>query len=192
VTPLAPVLPKIGRIVSRIAELALVVAVAVLISLWQWDRLRLLVPFGQSAAREDAPVQSLPLEQSQPRETTAKPEESNGSSRPSLATGEQAPTEVEKSAVKSSGAPLTEAHGTGEDPAPPAIEIRRKAIEDRIETAIRNRAVGGVKVSFVDDTAYLAGEVISHNQKAAAERAARAIPEVKQVRSSISVMWNRG
>jgi hypothetical protein len=189
--PRPPSSPRTGRIVTRIAGLSLALALPVLIVLWQLDRLPLLIPFGQSPAREDALVQSVPLEQSQPRETT-QPEGSNGPSRPSLAVSEHSPTDLEKDPVKSHDIGLAEAEGNGEDQAHLSTEVRRKAIEDRIDTAIRNRAVGGVKVSFVDDTAYLAGEVISHNQKAAAERAARAVPEVKRVRSSISVMWNRG
>jgi hypothetical protein len=187
----SPSPPRTGRIVTRIAGLSLALALPVLIALWQLDRLRPLIPFGESRAQEDAPVHSVPLEQSQPRETTQR-KDSNGSSRSSAVVSEHSPAELEREAIESHGIGLTEAEGNVKDQSRLSNEVRRKAIEDRIDTAIRNRAVGGVKVSFVDDTAYLAGEVISHNQKAAAERAARAIPEVKHVRSSISVMWNRG
>jgi hypothetical protein len=119
-------------------------------------------------------------------------EGSNGSSRPAPAIGEQAPPAPEERVIDSRSVEQEETENKGEGQARFSPEVRRKTIENRIDTAIRNRAVTGVKVSFVDETAYLAGEVISHNQKAAAERAARAIPEVKQVRSSIAVMWNRG
>jgi hypothetical protein len=179
--------PRTKRIVAGMAGLSLVVALPVLIALWQLDRLRFLIAFAESPAREDPPVQSVPLEPSQPSETT---ERDDRPEQPSHAVDERPPADVERDAVQNHGIGVAEADGNGEDQ-PPSTEVQRKAIEDRIDTAIRNRAVGGVKVSFIDDTAYLAGEVISHNQKAAAERAARAIPEVKRVRSSISVMWNR-
>jgi hypothetical protein len=191
-TPPARSLPKIGRIVARTAELSLVLAVVVLISLWQLDRLRSLNPFPQSLAREGVPV---PPSESPPQsQDGAAPqvEDSNGSNRPSPSVGEPPLPDREKIAAETGHTGLTAPDSVAEDQARFSPEIKRKAIEDRIDTAIRNRAVAGVKVSFVDDTAYLDGEVISHNQKAAAERAARAIPEVKRVRSSISVMWNRG
>ncbi|MGH7772379.1 MAG: AAA family ATPase, partial [Candidatus Binatia bacterium] len=67
------------------------------------------------------------------------------------------------------------------------LEIRRRKIELKINQAIRNRAIAGVEVSFMKGTAYLEGQVETENQKTAAEQAARSVPEVKEVRSSISL-----
>jgi hypothetical protein len=182
---------RTGRIVARIAGLSLALVLPLLVVLWQPDRLRLPIPFAQSPVREDPSNRSVPLEEPQPRE--AKPfEDSNGSRRPAPAGDSYSRAGVETDADQSHGTGFTDAAGNGEDQAQLSTEAWRKAVEYRIDTAIRNRAVGGVTVSFVDETAYLGGEVISHNQKAAAERAARAVPEVKRVRSSISVMWNKG
>jgi hypothetical protein len=80
---------------------------------------------------------------------------------------------------------------TDRDPAAPTSSPQ-KAMESQIGKAINQRAVEGVLVSFVNDTAYLTGAVLSEKQKAAAEEAARNVPGVKRVQSSISVKWASG
>lgn len=66
-------------------------------------------------------------------------------------------------------------------------ELKRQKIELKIHEAIRRRAITGVTVSFVGGKAHLKGRVDTEGQKSAAEKAARSIPGVKQVRSSIEV-----
>ena len=68
-------------------------------------------------------------------------------------------------------------------------ELKRQKIELQIHEAIRRRAIAGVTVSFVGDTAHLKGRVDTESQKSAAEKAARAIAGVKEVRSSIEVSF---
>jgi osmotically-inducible protein OsmY len=55
----------------------------------------------------------------------------------------------------------------------------------QIIQAIRNRAITGVEVSVIDQTAYLDGHVETETQKFAAERAARDVPGVEYVRNRI-------
>jgi BON domain len=66
-------------------------------------------------------------------------------------------------------------------------ELKRQKIEFQIHEAIRLRAISGVTVYFVPDTAHLKGRVDTASQKSAAEKAARSIRGVKEVRSSIEV-----
>lgn len=68
--------------------------------------------------------------------------------------------------------------------------IRKKKIELAVDNAISNRAIDGVSVSFVDGTVYLDGEVATERQRLAAERAARSVPDVKQVRNRLSVKFS--
>jgi osmotically-inducible protein OsmY len=68
--------------------------------------------------------------------------------------------------------------------------IRKKKIELAVDNAISNRAIDGVNVSFVDGTVYLDGEVATERQRLAAERAARSVPDVKQVRNRLSVKFS--
>jgi general secretion pathway protein A len=63
----------------------------------------------------------------------------------------------------------------------------RKRVELQIYKAIHNRAISGVEVAFVNGRAYLDGRVDSENQRLAADRAARSVPEVKQVRNRITI-----
>jgi hypothetical protein len=74
----------------------------------------------------------------------------------------------------------------------PLKTASQKKVEDEIDKAIHRRAVNGVYVAFVNDTAYLTGSVLSEKQKAAAEEAARKVRGVKRVQSSISVKWQTG
>jgi hypothetical protein len=66
-------------------------------------------------------------------------------------------------------------------------ELKRQKIEFQIHEAIRLRAISGVTVYFVHDTAHLQGRVDTASQKSAAEKAARSIRGVNEVRSSIEV-----
>lgn len=68
-------------------------------------------------------------------------------------------------------------------------EAERRRVQKEIEEAIANRGVTGVAVAFINGTVFLAGEVQTTSQRAAAEQAARRMPEVKDVRSRISVRW---
>jgi hypothetical protein len=64
---------------------------------------------------------------------------------------------------------------------------KRRRLELEIDKAIRLRAISGVTVDFVGDTARLKGRVATENQKAAAEQAARGVPGVKNVRNFIAI-----
>ena len=75
---------------------------------------------------------------------------------------------------------------------PSAVELRRKRVEHAIEQAIQNRAIEGVSVSVIGSTVYLTGQVETERQRAAAEQAARGIPEAGNIRSSISVRETKG
>ncbi|HXV84857.1 MAG TPA: BON domain-containing protein [Candidatus Binatia bacterium] len=66
-------------------------------------------------------------------------------------------------------------------------ELKRQKIELQIDEAIRLRAISGVTVHFVGETAHLKGKVDTASQKSAAEKAARGIRGVKKVHSSIEV-----
>lgn len=74
---------------------------------------------------------------------------------------------------------------------PSASELRRKRLEHEIEQAIQNRAIEGVSVSVIGDTVFLRGEVHTERQKLAAEDVARSVNGVREVRSLISVGWQR-
>ena len=64
---------------------------------------------------------------------------------------------------------------------------KQRRLELEIDKAIRLRAIAGVTVDFVGDTARLKGRVATENQKAAAEQAARGVPGVKNVRNFIAI-----
>jgi hypothetical protein len=72
---------------------------------------------------------------------------------------------------------------------PSRLELRRKQVEQQIEQAILHRAIEGVEVSLIGETAFLRGHVQTISQKDAAEEAARGIPGVGDVRNLISVVW---
>ena len=58
----------------------------------------------------------------------------------------------------------------------------------RLYKAIRDRAINGVQVSYVDDgTVYLEGRVATPRQKLAAVRATLGVPGVKGVRDRIVI-----
>src|SRR3989442_3051930 len=63
----------------------------------------------------------------------------------------------------------------------------RKRIEFQIYKAIQNRAISGVDVALINGRVYLDGRVDTENQRLAAERAARSVSEVKQVRNRIVI-----
>lgn len=64
-------------------------------------------------------------------------------------------------------------------------DLKQRRLELEIDKAIRRRAIAGVTVQFKNGRAYLKGRVASERQKAAAEKAARNVPGVVDVRSSI-------
>src|ERR1043166_1743380 len=64
---------------------------------------------------------------------------------------------------------------------------QRKKVEAAIQKAIQNRAIPGVSVHFTDGVAYLDGEVATETQKTMAERAARSVSDVRQVRNRVSI-----
>jgi hypothetical protein len=66
-------------------------------------------------------------------------------------------------------------------------ELKRQKMELQIDRAIRLRAITGVTVKFMEDKAYLKGQVDTESQKSAAEKAARSVPGVKQVSNSIKI-----
>jgi hypothetical protein len=66
-------------------------------------------------------------------------------------------------------------------------ENRRKKLELQVVKAIQNRAIAGVQVSVIGSAAFLDGRVATERQKSAAEKAARSVPEVKEVHSRIVV-----
>ncbi len=66
-------------------------------------------------------------------------------------------------------------------------QVEKRRIEAEIYKAIQNRAIQGVSVSVIDGVAYLDGRVASIRQKLMAERAARTVTEVKQVRNRLTV-----
>lgn len=73
-----------------------------------------------------------------------------------------------------------------------SVESRKATaatVVERVSKAISARAISGVKVSYVESTLYLEGEVKTQSQRLAAEQAARNIPGVKMIRSSIRVQW---
>ncbi|MGH7830565.1 MAG: AAA family ATPase, partial [Candidatus Binatia bacterium] len=59
----------------------------------------------------------------------------------------------------------------------------RQRLQLKIYKAIQNRAIAGVEVSTIGDTAYLGGRVETERQRDAAEKAARSVPGVRQVRN---------
>ncbi len=63
------------------------------------------------------------------------------------------------------------------------------SIAQQVSKAISARAISGVKVTYAKSTVYLAGIVKTQTQRLAAEQAARNVPGVREVRSSIRVQW---
>ncbi|MGH7844692.1 MAG: BON domain-containing protein, partial [Candidatus Binatia bacterium] len=74
----------------------------------------------------------------------------------------------------------------------PHLTSTSEKLETRVYRAISNRAIRGVAVSIVDGTVYLAGQVATERQKAAAAQAARSVPGVKEVRDQITVDFGVG
>jgi hypothetical protein len=65
--------------------------------------------------------------------------------------------------------------------------IQRRLVELQIEKALRNRAIDGVAVSFIDGTAYLEGQVASEKQRSLAEKAALSVSEVRNVHNRLDL-----
>ena len=66
-------------------------------------------------------------------------------------------------------------------------DLQKKRMELEIQKALHNRAISNVAVSLVDGTAYLDGEVATERQKSMAERAARSVPDVVDVKNRLTV-----
>jgi len=64
---------------------------------------------------------------------------------------------------------------------------QRRELAAQVSKAIANRAIPGIGVFVIDGTAYLNGRVATERQRAAAERAAHAIPDVRAVRNRITI-----
>lgn len=64
---------------------------------------------------------------------------------------------------------------------------QRRELAAQISQAIANRAIPGIGVSVIDGTAYLNGRVATERQRAAAERAARGIPDLRGVQNRIII-----
>jgi len=134
---------------------------------------------------------SVPLKQPE-RQDAVRDEDSSGlgdSPFPKIENSLQESGKATKGNTKSA---LALDKSSAERDAGESRAARRKTIEHEIDKAIHQRAVEGVVVAFVNDTAYLTGAVLSENQKAAAEQAASNVPGVKRVRSSIAVRWENG
>jgi hypothetical protein len=63
--------------------------------------------------------------------------------------------------------------------------LKRRRLELEVDRAIRRRAIAGVTVHFAAGRAHLKGRVATEAQRAAAEKAARDVSGVEDVRSSI-------
>jgi hypothetical protein len=64
---------------------------------------------------------------------------------------------------------------------------QRRELAAQVSKAIANRAIPGIRVSVIDGTALLNGRVATERQRAAAERAALTIPEVRGVQNRIII-----
>jgi hypothetical protein len=126
------------------------------------------------------------IEAAIPQSRLSLPENQNGDIVP--ATDVSKSSEVQNPEVKEKNQ-LIESTGKPRDSTQGAedSELKRRKIEVQIHEAIRLRAISGVTVHFVGDTAHLEGRVDTESQKSAAEKAARSVPGVKEVRSSIEV-----
>jgi BON domain/Nuclease-related domain len=96
------------------------------------------------------------------------------------------PSEVQKPELAGKNQPIEAARKSNVQ-ASEDSELKRQKIELQIRRAIHRRAITGVTVSFIGDTAYLKGEVETEKQKSAAEKAARSVPGVKGIRNSIDI-----
>jgi len=113
-------------------------------------------------------------ETSKPGDTQASQTPERSAEKPSPENAGQAPDKLKTAAKEpSEGAPH--------------LTSRSEKLETKIHRAISNRAIRGVAVSVVDGTVYLAGQVATERQKAAAAQAARNVPGVKEVRDQITV-----
>jgi osmotically-inducible protein OsmY len=74
-------------------------------------------------------------------------------------------------------------------PTPPMSLSQRLPVADNIAKAIASRAVSGIQVEYDRGTAYLSGRVKTQSQRLAAETAAKKVPGVNTVASSIRVEW---
>jgi hypothetical protein len=71
----------------------------------------------------------------------------------------------------------------------PTSPMSRLPVADNIAKAIASRAVSGIQIEYDRGTAYLSGRVKTQSQRLAAETAAKKVPGVDTVASSIRVEW---
>jgi general secretion pathway protein A len=158
------------------------------------DRLAQVEPTAAASKRRNSAanrVQTLAAQNispsiREPKRDVTVPETSN----PGDSQAAQAP---ERSGAKSSPENAARAPDKFETAAKePSEEASRptstgEKLETKVYRAISNRAIRGVAVSVVDGTVYLAGQVATERQKAAAAQAARNVPGVKEVHDQITV-----
>jgi hypothetical protein len=122
-------------------------------------------------------------------------------------TGDLTYSEIEKLAELPSPAPppVQQETPSVEQPTPPPQKAPARAVPGRqtplredpdqqrrelaaqVSKAIANRAIPGIGVFVIDGTAYLNGRVATERQRAAAERAAHTIPDVRAVQNRIII-----
>jgi hypothetical protein len=74
-------------------------------------------------------------------------------------------------------------------PAPQAkFTPRKEEIQAKVDQAIADRAIIGVRVSVIDGVVYLDGRVATENQHRLAERAARSVRGVERLRNRLTIV----
>ena len=113
---------------------------------------------------------------------------------PAPETAERAQTEAPGSIGKCPGKKLPEMPNNKRmvikrrPPAPNGEALTERKLQIEIYKAIRDRAIDGVQVSYVDDgTVYLEGWWRRHDRNSAAVRATLGVPGVKGVRDRIVI-----
>lgn len=134
-----------------------------------------------------APTPSEPLPDPAPENKPAPtPEVQTQSQNENVERAPQVNTPPKKVPAVPDNKPMTIKRRPPFVPEGDALSERRLQIE--IYKAIRDRAIDGVQVSYVDDgTVYLEGRVATPRQKLAAVRATLSVPGVKGVRDRITI-----
>lgn len=172
---------------GRRLKLALMLLAGILIVMMGWRVNGVVKPAASSPAVKNSPAAPKVAQTAPPQDLPSanelEEEEVAAAPEPVESQEPQTPTAAKNDPVSRS-ANKSEAART---PAPGDSEAKRRKIEVQIRDAIRRRAIRGVRVSFVGETAYLEGQVETENQKSAAEKAARSVPRVKEIRNSIEL-----
>jgi hypothetical protein len=182
-----PAQQKFKRRQSKLAMTVITGMIIGIIGWWLYDATKPLTPVSHS---------SPPLTPPSPENSINRAEVIQAAIPPS---GVSLPENQDRAEVRKTSAveepelkkqnPLIESVREPPNPTQAAedSELKRQKIEFQIHEAIRLRAISGVTVDFVRDTAHLKGRVDTASQKSAAEKAAQSIRGVKKVRSSIEV-----